>query len=243
MEDARFLTGLLLRRRPNTAVAPVAGGWVVAAATPWSLTFRAWTPGWPAAPAAMDDTFRRSEPSHSWSRRLSQRSTASSFSDCGLLPGCSPITLPVWQADPEVPGRQTQRHALPVSSGRPLFWQGRQWQGCCSARYSSVAIFKWSFFKAAQCTSFTSSWRGRSCHRNTLISPSAFIKPSDRPPADSPHLLTRTVNHSVKDKVESLKQNKRWDFFWFKNLKVRSVVQREKTTMVLWLTELQQQMH
>lgn len=78
------------------------------------------------------------------------------------LPGCSPITAPFSQACPEVPGRQTQRHSEPVSSGWPLFWQGRQWQGCSSARYSSVALFRWTFFKPAHCTSFTSSYRGRS---------------------------------------------------------------------------------
>lgn len=80
----------------------------------------------------------------------------------GWLPGCSPITAPFSHARPEVPGRQTQRHSEPVSSGWPLFWHGRQWQGCSSARYSSVALFRWSFFSPAHCTSLTSSYRGRS---------------------------------------------------------------------------------
>lgn len=78
--------------------------------------------------------------------------------DC--LPGCAPITAPFSQACPEVPGWQTHRHSEPVSSGWPLFWQGRQWQGCSSDRYCSMALCRWSFFKPAHCTSFTSSDRG-----------------------------------------------------------------------------------
>lgn len=40
--------------------------------------------------------------------------------------------------------------------------QGLQWQGCSSDRYSSVALFRWSFFRPEHSTSFTSSYRGRS---------------------------------------------------------------------------------
>lgn len=85
-------------------------------------------------------------------------------------PGCSPNAVPLSQACPEVPGRQMQRHSEPVRRGRPLFWQGRQWQGCSSVRYVSVALFRWSLFNPAHCTSFTSSYRGRSCKASVHVS-------------------------------------------------------------------------
>lgn len=111
------------------------------------------TPGWTRG---KDDD---SKPG--WSEERSVLSSHRRPHSC-FLPGCSPVMEPVPQAGPEVPGRQTQRQLVPVSRGSPLFWQGWQRQGCCSARYSSVARFRCSFFKPAHCTSFTSSYKGRS---------------------------------------------------------------------------------
>ena len=75
-------------------------------------------------------------------------------------PAWSPTRAPCSHATPNVYGLQWHWHWVPLTVAMPPFWQGRQWQGSNSSRYSSMARLRYSLFTEAQGTSFTSSYKG-----------------------------------------------------------------------------------
>lgn len=75
-------------------------------------------------------------------------------------PASSCTRTPFSHAIPNVYGLQWHWHLVPSTEAMPPFWQGWQWQGSDSSRYSSRARFRYSLFTEAQGTSLTSSYKG-----------------------------------------------------------------------------------
>lgn len=122
-------------------------------------------------------------------------------------PPCWPSTsLPCSQASPEEPGLQMHLHSSPFLTATPLFLQGRQWQGWCSARYCSMALRKYSFLTPAHCISFTSSDSGRSCNNNT-------VELTMPPCTAKPRKYVETMRFLHKEKIE-------WCCFFHKTISI-----------------------
>lgn len=91
-------------------------------------------------------------------------------------PAWSPTRTPCSHAIPYVYGLQWHWHCVPTTLAMPPFWQGRQWQGSNSSKYSSRARFRYSLFTEAQGTSLTSSYNGVSYREKTSVRTLSFKK-------------------------------------------------------------------
>lgn len=93
-------------------------------------------------------------------------------------PAWSPTRTPCSHAIPYVYGLQWHWHCVPTTRAMPPFWQGRQWQGSNSSKYSSRARFRYSLFTEAQGTSLTSSYNGVSYREKMSVSTLSFKEES-----------------------------------------------------------------
>lgn len=93
-------------------------------------------------------------------------------------PAWSPTRTPCSHAEPNVYGLHRHWHCVSTTIARPPFWQGRQWQGSNSSKYSSIARFRYSLFTEAQGTSLTSSYNGASYREKKSVRTPSIRKES-----------------------------------------------------------------